>query len=206
MIVDPRNDRCHGALLRVDLKLEESFDEAGQAYHDHSTAPEHGPSSRSTKANGRSGVGRRQGPTSSGSNKFATDSPLEETGFEPSVPRRVATLSREPYPPLLHFPYRRKERAVRLACLNPDSSAEGAGFELLVPRLAGAREASSSGPRKKHVGLRGQVRDHTAQARRARPADGRRWIALRPFVSKSIGRQQRQIRSQSTIEDSSLRC
>ena len=36
--------------------------------------------------------------------------------------------------------------------------------------------------------------DHTAQARRARPADGRRWIALRPFVSKSIGRQQSQIR------------
>jgi alkanesulfonate monooxygenase SsuD/methylene tetrahydromethanopterin reductase-like flavin-dependent oxidoreductase (luciferase family) len=28
-----------GALLRVDLKLEESFDEAGQACHDHSTAP-----------------------------------------------------------------------------------------------------------------------------------------------------------------------
>ncbi len=62
-----------------------------------------------------------------------TDSVAEETGFEPSVPRRVATLSREPYPPLLHFPFRRKERAVRLACLNPDSSAEGAGFELPVP-------------------------------------------------------------------------
>ena len=26
------------------------------------------------------------GPTSSGSNKFAIDSPLEGTGFEPSVP------------------------------------------------------------------------------------------------------------------------
>jgi hypothetical protein len=29
--------------------------------------------------------------------------------------------------------------------------------------------------------------------RRARPADGRRWIAPRPLVSKSIGRQQSQI-------------
>ena len=60
-------------------------------------------------------------------------------------------------------------------------------------------------PRKKQVEERGQVIDHTAQARRARPAEGRRGIASRPLVSKSIGRQQ--VKStHSAIEDSSPQC
>ena len=68
-----------------------------------------------------------------------------------------------------------------------DSPLKQAGCELLIPPASRCQRGEFQFQQKK-VGSRGQVLDHTAQAPRARPADGRRWIVSRPFLSKSIGR------------------
>ena len=79
---------------------------------------------------------RPRSSTSSGSNRFAIDSPLEGAGFEPSVPLEVLTVGIVPC--RLRGPFHASLPKTKFAA---DSALEGSGFEPSVPlpRLSSIR-------------------------------------------------------------------